>query len=80
MFLSKFISAILDVNGTTIASKDIDVHLLHKIKNSSSKALIDPSDISTDNMENEDVYVIPRSNMPVNDCANPEFLLGLFPT
>ncbi|CAF4376681.1 unnamed protein product, partial [Rotaria magnacalcarata] len=20
------------------------------------------------------------SNMPVNDCANPEFLLGLFPT
>ncbi|CAF4403075.1 unnamed protein product, partial [Rotaria magnacalcarata] len=31
-------------------------------------------------MENEDVYVIPRSNMPVNDCANPEFLLGLFPT
>ncbi|CAM4964548.1 unnamed protein product [Rotaria socialis] len=73
-------SAILDVNGTTIASKDIGVHLLHKIKNSSSKALIDPSDISTDNMENEDVYVIPRSNMPVNDCANPEFLLGLFPT
>ncbi|CAF4095943.1 unnamed protein product [Rotaria magnacalcarata] len=72
--------AILDVNGTTIASKDIGVHLLHKIKNGSSKALIDPSDTSTGNMENEDVYVIPRSNMPVNDCANPEFLLGLFPT
>ncbi|CAF1151725.1 unnamed protein product [Rotaria magnacalcarata] len=73
-------SAILDVNGTTIASKDIGVHLLHKIKNGSNKALIGPSDTSTDNMENEDVYVIPRSNMPVNDCANPEFLLGLFPT
>ncbi|CAF1580639.1 unnamed protein product [Rotaria magnacalcarata] len=73
-------SAVLDVNGTTIASKDIGVHLLHKIKNGSRKAFIDPFYTSTDNIENEDVYVIPRSNMPVNDCANPEFIPGLFPT
>lgn len=37
-------------------------------------------DTFTDNVENEDVYVIPRSHMPVKDCYNSELLLGLFPT
>lgn len=84
--LSKFISAILDVNGTTIASEDIGVHLLQKFKIDSTKSSVDILNISTKNIEdiesaeNEDVYVIPRSHMPVNDCSNPQLLLGLFPT
>lgn len=78
--MSDCISAVLDVNGTSIASKDISVHLLQKIKNGSTKTSNHTSDVSTKDEENEDVYVIPRSHMPVNDCANPEFLLGLFPT
>ena len=78
--LSKFISAVLDFNGTTIASKDTGVHLLQKIKNGSTKSLIDTFDTFTGNEENEDdVYVISRSHLPINDCSNPELLLGLFP-
>ena len=40
--------------------------------------LVDPSENSTENEDN--VYMIPRSHMPVKDCFNPELLLGLYPT
>ncbi len=36
------------------------------------------SERSTEDEDN--VYMIPRSHMPVNDCLNPELLLGLYPT
>ncbi|CAF4002524.1 unnamed protein product [Adineta steineri] len=74
------VSAVLDVNGTTVTSRDIGVHLLHKVKNTSTSSLNDTQDTSVNNIENEDVYVIPRSHMPVNDCYNSELFLGLFPT
>lgn len=78
--LVKLTSAVLDVNGITISSKDIGVHLMHRVKNGSSRSLNDTLDTSIDNMESEDVYVIPRSHMPVKDCYNYELFLGLFPT
>jgi hypothetical protein len=72
---------VVDVEGTSIASEDIGVHLIRKIKNNSTKSLIDTFDDSTANEENvENVYVIPRSHMPAHDYSNPELLLGLFPT
>ena len=37
-------------------------------------------DKSADDIDNEDVYIIPRSHMPVKDCYNTELFLGLFPT
>jgi hypothetical protein len=40
--------------------------------------LTDTFDKPTEDEEN--VYVIPRSHMPINDCSNPELLLGLYPT
>ena len=70
----------LDVNGTAIASKDISAHLLQKVRKTSNKLLNDTMDKSADDTANEDVYVIPRSHMPVKDCYNPELFLGLFPT
>ena len=39
---------------------------------------VNPSENSTENKDN--VYMIPRSHMPVKDCFNPELLLGLYPT
>ncbi|CAF1202328.1 unnamed protein product [Adineta ricciae] len=72
-------SAILDVNGTAVTSKDIGVHLLQKVKSSSTE-LSNMLDTSSNNADNEDVYIIPRSHMPVRDCYNMELFLGLFPT
>ena len=68
----------MDVNGTTISSENIGVHLLHKVKKYSTKSLVDCSDQTTE--DNDDVYLIPRSHIPVNDYRNQELLLGLFPT
>lgn len=42
--------------------------------------LNDMLDKSADDIDNEDVYIIPRSHMPVKDCYNTELFLGLFPT
>ena len=72
------LSAVLDVNGTTISSDDIRVHLLHKITNHSTNSSTDILDKTTENQD--DVYLIPRSTAPVKDCFNVELLLGLFPT
>lgn len=42
---------------------------------------MDTFDTATENDESEEnVYAIPRSHAPVNDCSNPTLLLGLFPT
>lgn len=40
--------------------------------------MIDSSEKSTE--DEDDVYIIPRSHVPVNDCRNSELLLGLYPT
>jgi hypothetical protein len=73
-------SAVLDVNGTTISSDDIRVHLLHKIA-SHTHTSDSSTDMPDETIENEDdVYLIPRSTAPVKDCFNAELLLGLFPT
>lgn len=72
------LSAVLDVNGTTVSSDDIRIHLLKKITNHSSDASNDTLDGSTEN--EDDVYLIPRSTAPARDCFNSELLLGLFPT
>ena len=73
-------SAVLDVNGTSIPSSDIGVHLLQKVKNPLPKSPNDMFDTSSTDIENEDVYIIPRSHLPVKDCYNFELFLGLFPT
>lgn len=71
-------SAVVDVNGTSVTSKDINMHLLKKIQCESSTSV---DDVGEEHLNEENnVYLIPRSNIPVNDCANPEFFLGLFPT
>lgn len=68
----------MDVNGTTVSSENIGVHLLHKVTKNSAKSLINSVDQSTE--DDDDVYLIPRSHVPVNDYRNQELLLGLFPT
>jgi hypothetical protein len=69
---------VLDVNGTTITSKDISDHLVSKIKNHTSKQDVDTFDNS---IEDDDVvYMIPRSSAPADEISNSELLPGLFPT
>ncbi|CAF1498169.1 unnamed protein product [Adineta ricciae] len=71
-------SAVLDVNGTTISSEDISVHLLRKVNTDMIGASSDLPEKYTE--DDDDVYMIPRSNVPIKDYFNPELLLGLYPT
>ncbi|CAF3219894.1 unnamed protein product [Rotaria sp. Silwood2] len=75
-------SAVLDVNGTTITTKDISEHLVHKINANTEKPQVEVlNNIVEDEDENEDVvYLIPRSAIPANEILNQELILGLFPT
>lgn len=68
----------MDVNGTTISSENIGAHLLYKVNKCSMKVSVDGDNQSAEN--EDDVYLIPRSNIPVSDYQNQELLLGLFPT
>lgn len=70
----------MDVNGTAITSEDVNMHLLGKVQRESlTDANVD--DVDDDHLHDENnVYLIPRSSIPVNDYANPNFFLGLFPT
>ncbi|CAF1536138.1 unnamed protein product, partial [Adineta ricciae] len=71
-------SAVLDANGTMVSSEDIGVHLLRKVHKGLTNVSSDM--LSKSNEDEDDVYMIPRSNMPINDCFNPELFLGLYPT
>ncbi|CAF4052892.1 unnamed protein product [Adineta steineri] len=63
-------SAVLDVNGSSISSEEINNCLLNKIKNGGTN----------DEMNVENVYLIPHSSKPVNEYFNPKLLAGLYPT
>ncbi|CAF1542123.1 unnamed protein product [Rotaria sordida] len=63
-------SGILDVNGSSVSSDEITNYLLHKIKNDGTK----------EQMDIENVYLIPHSSKPVNEYFNPKLLVGLYPT
>lgn len=53
---------------------------MQRVKHGLTSPLNDTLDTTIDNAENEDVYAIPRSHMPVKDYHNPALFLGLFPT
>ncbi|CAF4382674.1 unnamed protein product, partial [Adineta steineri] len=63
-------SAVLDVNGSSISSEEINNCLLNKIKNGGTN----------DEMNVENIYLIPHSSKPVNEYFNPKLLAGLYPT
>ncbi|CAF5000979.1 unnamed protein product [Rotaria sp. Silwood1] len=63
-------SGVLDVNGSSVSSDEITNYLLHKIKN----------DGTEEQMDTENVYLIPHSSKPVNEYFNPKLLVGLYPT
>ncbi|CAF3731674.1 unnamed protein product, partial [Rotaria sordida] len=63
-------SGVLDVNGSSVSSDEITNYLLHKIKNDGTK----------EQMDTENVYLIPHSSKPVNEYFNPKLLVGLYPT
>ncbi|CAF1442322.1 unnamed protein product [Adineta steineri] len=62
--------AVLDVNGSSISSEEINDYLLKKIKNGGTN----------DEMNVENIYLIPHSSKPVNEYFNPKLLAGLYPT
>ncbi|CAF2508977.1 unnamed protein product [Rotaria sp. Silwood2] len=63
-------SGILDVNGTSVCSEEISTYVLNKIKHNAHK----------DQINTENVYLIPHSSAPVNEYFNPKLLAGLYPT
>ncbi|CAF4116453.1 unnamed protein product [Rotaria sordida] len=63
-------SGVLDVNGSSVSSDEITNYLLQKIKNDGAK----------EQMDTENVYLIPHSSKPVNEYFNPKLLVGLYPT
>lgn len=65
-----FSSGVLDVNGTSVTSEEISTYVLNKIKNNGND-----EEINTEN-----VYLIPHSSKPVNEYFNPKLLAGLYPT
>ncbi|CAF4098595.1 unnamed protein product, partial [Adineta steineri] len=72
------ISGILDVQGTSITSEDINCYLLEKLHIDSTKS----SATSTDKYSTGDdvVYMIPHGSKPTNEYLNPHLLPGLYPT
>ncbi|CAF2941478.1 unnamed protein product, partial [Rotaria sp. Silwood2] len=62
-------SGVLDVNGSSVSSDEITNYLLHKIKNDGTK----------EQMDTENVYLIPHSSKSVNEYFNPKLLVGLYP-
>ena len=58
------------MNGSTVSSDEIANYLLRKIKNDGTK----------EQMDAENVYMIPRSSKPINEYFNPKLLAGLYPT
>lgn len=68
----------LDVNGTTVTTKDISEHLLSKTTASAGEPQVE---ILNNTAKDEDlIYLIPRSSAPVNEIMNQELIPGLFPT
>ena len=73
-------SAVIDVNGTSVTSKDINDYVLNRIRTDavSRTTFMEASDEVTE--QEEFVYMIPRSKQPANDFSNPGLLSGLYPT
>ncbi|CAF1536996.1 unnamed protein product [Adineta ricciae] len=63
-------SGVLDVNGSSVSSDEINDYLLHKIKHNGNN-----NETGADN-----VYLIPHSSKPANEYFNPRLLTGLYPT
>ncbi len=72
------VSGVLDVNGTSITSEDINYHLLQRLRANSSRSSVTlvGKDLNDDNV----VYMIPHGNKPANEYLNPNLLPGLYPT
>lgn len=63
-------SGVLDVNGSAVSSDEIADYVLRKIKKNGND----------DQMDVENVYLIPHASKPVNEYFNPKLLTGLYPT
>ncbi|CAF1039182.1 unnamed protein product [Adineta steineri] len=63
-------SGVLDINGTSVSSEEISTCVLNRIKNNGRD----------DEINTENVYLIPHSSRPVNEYFNPKLLAGLYPT
>jgi Helitron helicase-like domain at N-terminus len=64
------LSAVLDVNGSTVSTDEIADYLLRKITGGRTNA----------QAANDSVYLIPHSSKPVNEYFNPTLLSSLYPT
>ena len=63
-------SAILDVNGFTVFSDEINSYVLHKVNN----------DGTAEETDSGSVYLTPHPLKLINEYFNPKLLLGLYPT
>ena len=71
-------SAVIEDNGTTVASEDMSDHVLNKIRIDvvSRTTSMEKSEEMTE--EKEFVHMICRSKQPANDLSKPELLPGSY--
>ena len=58
------------MNGSAVTSGEIADYVLQKIKKNGNN----------NQMDMENVYLIPHASKPVNEYFNPKLLTGLYPT
>ena len=58
------------MNGSTVSSDEIVNYMLHKVQTDGGK----------EQMETENIFLIPHSSKPANEYYNPKLLGGLYPT
>lgn len=66
----EFYSGVIDVNGATVSSEETSNHLLQQIGGTRAN----------EQMEGDNINLVPHSSKPVTEYFNPNLLLGLYPT
>ena len=73
-----FYSAVLDVNDTRVSSNDITQHVLDQMKAKVTDRILE--EVHDNHIQKDTIYMIPHGSRPVNEYANPNLFLGIFPT
>ena len=73
-----FYSAVSDVNGTRVSSNDNTQHVLDQMRAKVTDRILE--EVHDNHIQKHTVYMIPHGSRPVNEYANPNLFLGIFPT
>jgi hypothetical protein len=69
---------VLDVNGINVSTDDVAGHLLQRMKSQKNDQNHEANHGKCG--QEDTVHMIPRGGKPASEYANPNLLLGIFPT